>query len=143
MKYRTRIPTLAVLFLAGACYHQVVNTGLTPSSTTIEKPWVATYVWGLVAAQPIDVRLQCPNSVAVVETQQSFANGLVGALTLGLYAPQTVKITCAGSGRAGDDLPEAQRIDIPKNATHDERIAYTNDAIRRSIESHKTIVLTF
>ena len=39
-------------------------------------------------------------NVARVETQQTFLNGLVGALTLGIYTPQSATITCA-AGRTG------------------------------------------
>lgn len=141
---RTKLLPAAALLLATACFHQVVNTGLTPAPKTVEKPWVATWVWGLIPATPIDVRSECPGGVAVVETQQSFANGLVGALTLGLYAPQTAKITCATSANGAADMPaDATRIEIPKTATTEQSEQYVNDAIRRSIESHKAVVLTF
>jgi hypothetical protein len=78
-----------------ACFHQVVQSGLTPSSTVVEKPFVATWLWGIVPADPIDVRQSCPSGVATVETQQSFMNGLVGVLTLGIYSPQRLRVTCA------------------------------------------------
>lgn len=38
---------------------------------------------------------RCPNGVAKVETQQSFVNQLVGFLTLGIYTPMQIKVTCA------------------------------------------------
>src|SRR3954468_5461074 len=91
-------PVLVAGLLVSACFHQIVQTGRTPGPTVVEKPWVSTWIFGLVAAQPIDVRQQCPNGVATVDTQESFANGLVGALTLGIYTPQSVKITCAAAG---------------------------------------------
>src|SRR3954453_18450513 len=98
-------PVLVAGLLVSACFHQIVQTGKTPGPTVIDKPWVSTWIWGLVAAQPIDVRQQCPRGVATVETQESFANGLVGALTLGIYAPQSVKITCAAAGRSPSPSP--------------------------------------
>lgn len=92
--------TVALVATAG-CFHQVVQTGATPAPTTVEHAFVATWLWGLVPAEPIDVRKSCPSGVATVETQQSFINGLVGALTLGLYTPQEVKVTCGSAmGRA-------------------------------------------
>ena len=33
--------------------------------------------------------------VATVETQQSFMNGFVSFFTLGIYAPQRLRVTCA------------------------------------------------
>jgi hypothetical protein len=78
-----------------ACFHQTVHSGLTPSTTVIERPYVATWLWGIVPADTIDTRQSCPSGVATVETQQSFMNGFVSFFTLGIYAPQRVRITCA------------------------------------------------
>jgi hypothetical protein len=75
-------PKLAFLVLAlllAGCYHQVVRTGAPPGNVVIERPWTATYLFGLVPATAINTAAQCPNGVAVVETQQTFVNGLVGA----------------------------------------------------------------
>lgn len=77
------------------CFHQVFNTGLAPSNTVITKAWHPTYVFGLIAAQPIDVRTSCPSGVAIASTRITFANGLVGGLTLGLFTPHEVKVVCA------------------------------------------------
>jgi hypothetical protein len=78
----------------------VVNTGLPAGSTTIDRPWTSTFIFGLVPATPIDVRSQCTNGVAIVDTQMTFLNGLVGALTLGIYTPLSVSVTCASGGSA-------------------------------------------
>ena len=87
--------TLAVLFLATtACFHQTIQSGLTPTTTVVEKQYVATWWWGIVAATPIDVRQTCTSGVATVETQQTFMNGFVGLLTLGIYSPQSLRVTC-------------------------------------------------
>ena len=46
----------------------------------------------------IAAQLKCKNGVAKVETQHSFVNELVGAITLGIYTPISIKITCAATG---------------------------------------------
>jgi hypothetical protein len=94
MRMRKLAALGAVVLLAG-CYHAVVDTGLTPSPTTIEKPWASGWVYGLVPPSPISTMERCPNGVAKVETQLSFVNSLVGALTLGIYTPMSIKVTCA------------------------------------------------
>jgi hypothetical protein len=91
-----------------ACYHQVVDTGLSPGTKTIEKPWTATWLWGLVPATPIDVRSECTSGVAFVDTQMTVPNGLVSFITLGIYTPRSVKVTCA-SGTASTG---AVRIEV-------------------------------
>ena len=44
--------------------------------------------------------------VAKVETVHSFVNQLVGAITFGIFTPMSIKVTCAGRGRAQG--PEVQ-----------------------------------
>ena len=95
MSRSRRMLVVALALLSTGCFHQKVHSGLTPSETIVEKQFVATWLWGIVPAEPIDVRQQCPSGVATVETQQSFLNGLVGALTLGIYSPQRLLVTCA------------------------------------------------
>jgi hypothetical protein len=123
---------LVTTFVATGCYHQVVATGATPGGTVIERPWTATYVFGLVPAEAISTAAECPSGVAIVETQQTFPNGLVGVLTLGIYTPQTVRITCAASG-AG--IGGSRGIDVAANASLDEKAT----AVRRAIDlAHRT-----
>ena len=61
----------------------------------MEHEYVSTWFWGIVAAKPIDVRESCRSGVAQVETEQSFLNGLVGVVTIGIYSPQRLRVTCA------------------------------------------------
>jgi len=132
--------TLAVVCLiASACYHQVVQTGRTPGTTVIDRPWTATWIFGLVPATPIDVTQQCRTGVATVETQRSFANGLVGLLTLGIYTPVSVKVTCA-SGSASLGMPE---IRIARNATPVERVEALRTAAEESLRLGVPVVIRF
>ena len=133
--------SLLALSTAG-CFHQVVQTGRAPSATVVDKPWVSTWLWGLVAAQPIDVRQQCPSGVAVITTEQSFVNGLVGALTIGIYTPQHVQITCATGGTAS--IPRgATEYKVPVGASAALRSSIANEAVEHAIESGSPTVLRF
>ena len=137
-----QLVSLAVL-VAGlsACFHQVVQTGRTPGTTVVDKPWVATWIFGLVEAQPIDVRAQCPQGVAVVTTEQSFLNGLVGGLTLGIYTPQHVTITCASSSSV---LPDHRlEIQVAREAAEAERIAAVQEAVQMSLSTSEAVVVRF
>jgi hypothetical protein len=86
-----------VVLLAGSagCYHATVETGLTPSPQTVENRWASSFIFGLVPPKTISTQAKCANGVAKVETQLSFLNQLVGALTLGIYTPMDVRATCA------------------------------------------------
>jgi hypothetical protein len=130
---------LTAALLATGCYHQVVETGATRGSRVVERPWTATYIFGLVPAAEISVAAECPNGVAVIETQQSFVNGLVGVLTLGIYTPQTVRITCAGGGA---QLPsDARTVRVAAEAPAAERQAAAREAVELATRSGAPVVL--
>jgi hypothetical protein len=140
MSTASKLLAVAVACLSSACFHQIVQTGRTPGATVIEKPWTATWLWGLVPANEISSAAQCPNGVATVETQQSFLNGLVGGLTLGIYTPQDVKIICAsGSAMA----PAPHEIDVAHDAPLADRIAAIQEAIAVSARTHDVVVVRY
>jgi hypothetical protein len=88
-----------------ACFHATIDTGATPSTQVVEKGFASGWIYGLVPPSTVSTAAQCPNGVAKVETQQSFVNRLVGALTLGIYTPMAIKVTCAAPA-ASASLPE-------------------------------------
>lgn len=93
---RSRLLALAVASLSlTACWHITVVTGATPSSTVVDKQWQNSWVIGLVPPPELNVKSDCPNGVAQVETEHSFLNGLVTALTWDIYSPIHAKVTCA------------------------------------------------
>jgi hypothetical protein len=130
---------MAALVLT-ACYHQVVDTGLPAGSTKIDKPWTATWIFGLVPATPIDVRTQCPNGVAIVDTQMTFVNGLVGALTLGIYTPLSVSVTCSGSGAALGPSAPAVHVDA---SSPDGYAAAMENAVKLSRDTGHPVALVW
>jgi hypothetical protein len=141
IKKRWASAALLALCTTG-CFHQVVNTGRTPGTTVVDKPWVSTWLWGLVAAQPIDARQQCPSGVAAITTEQSFVNGLVALVTVGIYTPQHVTITCASGGTAS--LPRgAKEFQIPSNASAEQRTTIMNQAVESAVETGAPSVLRF
>jgi hypothetical protein len=136
-----RIALLSLVAAATGCFNQYVHTGLQPGSTTIDKPMVATWLWGLVPAKELDVRSQCPTGVAVVQTEQSFKNGLLALITLGIYTPQHVKVTCA-SGTAS--LPRnALEVVIAPGATAEESAEAVRSALEQSTEQHAPVIVRF
>ena len=141
------------LSTSAACYHAVVETGRPAGTTVVQKNWVNTFVFGLVAAQPIDVTAQCPGGVAKVETQQTFVNGLVGLVTLGIYTPQSATITCAAgrSGMIDGGAPNVGALDprghtviaVADNATADERTAAFRSAAEESARTGRPVFVRF
>ncbi|HEY7569062.1 MAG TPA: hypothetical protein VH762_15890 [Gemmatimonadaceae bacterium] len=141
MKHFTRYVLAIGLLSSTACFRQVVQTGNTAGSNVVDRQFVATWLWGIVPAQPIDVRQSCPSGVATIETEQSFMNGLVGLITLGIYSPQHLRVTCAtGSARLPED---AREIIIPANVSKDELSSIVSMAVQQTLQSGTATVVRF
>ena len=53
------------------------------------------YFWGLVGEKRIDVKAVCAGKEAVqMQTQATPKDLILGAVTLGIYAPHTAKVWC-------------------------------------------------
>src|SRR5690349_12502495 len=92
---RIALLALSALVCAG-CYHVTVVTGAPPSTTTIDKEWQNSFVFGLVPPPEIAANTTCTQGVAKVETERSFLNALVAGITYNIYTPVHAKVTCAG-----------------------------------------------
>jgi hypothetical protein len=130
-----------VAVLGTGCFHQVVQTGNPAGATVVDKQFVPGWLWGLVPNTQVDVRKECPMGVAVVETETSFVNGLVSAVTLGIFTPQHVRITCASRSAR---LPAGIRqITIPVGASTETQAALVREAVEASAESHAPVALRY
>ena len=96
----------------------------------------------MVPPSAIETAKKCPQGVAKVETQLSFLNQLVELLTLGIYSPMAIKVTCAQSGHAFA-APGASEITVPSSATPDERNAAVQRAAELSLETGGPVFLRF
>ena len=52
------------------------------------------FLWGLVGESHINVKEICSGEPVQFESQQTFVDGLLGLITLGIYAPETAKVWC-------------------------------------------------
>lgn len=104
MRIRAQAVAVGVVALLNAgCYHATIETGLSPSQDKISQPWAPSWIYGLVPPPTFELAGRCPNGVAKVETQMSFLNGLVAFLTLSIFTPMQIDVTCSSGTRAGDD----------------------------------------
>jgi len=142
MKRLSQVVIVASLVALAGCYHATIDTGLTPSTVVIDKSWASGWLWGLVPPSAIETAKKCPQGVAKVETQLSFLNQLVEAITLGIYSPMAIKVTCAQSGHA-TAAPGTSEIDGPPSATLDERKAAMQRAAELSLETGGPVFLRF
>jgi hypothetical protein len=82
------------LVLTG-CYHTITTTSLNPG-TKVTNEWVTTFIAGLVPGK-VDAQAMCRGKpIQGVETQMSFLNWVVSYVTLSIFTPMTVTVTCAG-----------------------------------------------
>jgi hypothetical protein len=89
------VAAVAAAALLTGCYHITVVTGAPAGSTVVDKPWQNSFVYGLVPPPELNVQQACAQGVAKVETEHSFLNGLVAAITWSIYTPIHAKVTCA------------------------------------------------
>jgi len=89
-----------VLLFSSACYHATVDTGLPATNEQIKKNFASSWIYGLIPPSEIETWEECPQGVAQVDTQLSFVNQLVGAITLGIYTPMEIVVTCAAASRS-------------------------------------------
>jgi hypothetical protein len=99
---------LALAIVSTGCYHAMVTTGLTPSATVVDQGFASSWVYGLVPPKTVEAAAACPDGVAIVETELSFVNQLVGFLTLGIYTPMHIKVTCAAPGMGSVIVPDVE-----------------------------------
>ena len=129
---RTMMIGAACVALAG-CYHARIETELTPSTVTIEEPFASSWIFGLVPPKLVETAEKCTDGVAIVETRQSFVNGLVAVVTLGIYTPMEIKVTCAGGSMASDSGAEPDVI-LGEDATQDEWERALSEAVELANE---------
>ena len=94
-----------VLAQTSGCYYAVIDTGRPQSVRTVEETWAPSYVGGMVPPRLEQFVERCPHGAARVEVFRSPRNMLVTALTLGIYAPSTVQVTCALEKRGASPVP--------------------------------------
>lgn len=137
------ILVLLISLSAAGCYHARIETGLTPSAQVIDIPFAAGWVYGLVPPETVKASAQCTNGVAIVETEHSFVNSLVGGLTFGIFTPIHIKVTCATGGNMGLNDAERSELNLSANATSEEVIDAFAKAAEEAVEEGKEIYINF
>jgi len=96
MKLKT-VAALALATVLAGCSTVTIHpasSGKLASAPTYQdsRPF---FLWGLVGDERVNVVEVCANkSVKQMQSQQTFGDGVLTLLTLGLYAPHSVKVWC-------------------------------------------------
>lgn len=131
---------LIAALLLPACYHATVETGAKPSTTVIKKGFASGWVYGLVPPKTVETASKCPDGVARVETRLSFVNQLVGFLTLGIYTPMEIVVTCAEPAAMSSDATD---LVVPPGGGELERRAAVEAAVVRAAETGGPVLVRF
>jgi len=98
MKSRLAALALTLALSTSACYRATFYRDPGVIKGTAHEQWTDFYVFGLVGEESFDVRRFCSNGdAAVLQTGGNFATGLVSVLTIGIYTPRKVYVTCTSS----------------------------------------------
>lgn len=106
----------------------------------IEENWAAGWIYGLVPPKTVNAAARCPQGVAKVMTQHSFANQLVAGLTFGIYTPMTIQVTCAQISETSS-LDKENTLTVSKYSTEEELRRVFQLAAEKSIRSKKEIFI--
>ncbi|WP_405633249.1 Bor family protein [Pseudoalteromonas sp. Ld20] len=90
------LTTLLLLILSGCSAVTIQPQKMAKVSTSPtyqdSRPF---FMWGLVGDQRVDVKEVCGEQAVVqMQSQQTFTDGALGLVTLGIYSPHTIKVWC-------------------------------------------------
>ena len=88
---------LLSLFFVG-CTHHVRIDNPYYRAADVHKTWVNGFLWNLVGGRVSITEFCGDRPIAAIDTRRSFGNALVSWLTLGIYTPTRVRVTCAQPG---------------------------------------------
>lgn len=111
MKRSTRmIMLLAAVALSTGCFSTTFSyTNKAPGRT--EEVGRSFLIRGLIDLNdPLRAYELCPEGVQSVETIHTFGDGFLGCLTVGIYTPNTVRVTCAAGAAHNFYLDEQDEV---------------------------------
>jgi hypothetical protein len=112
---------LVVALSAGCFHHTVMVTGAQPASSA--ERWQHFLIFGLVPlSETWDARTDCQAGIAKVESSMQLGNVLLSAITMGLYASETLKVWCAAPGGAPGYSPTGKSVIIVPSASNLRRL---------------------
>lgn len=112
---------LAMTFTAGCFRHTVMVTGAQPASSA--ERWQHFLILGLVPLSDTwDARTECPTGIAKVESSMQLGNVLLSAITMGIYASETLRVWCAAPGGTPGYAPTGKSVIIVPSASNLRRL---------------------
>ena len=114
---------LGLMIITTGCFEHTYTVGQgAPAGPVVYEEWNNSWLGGLIGEKNLDVTELCPSGNAPIHDEQTFLNGLVGALTGGIYTPTTVTIRCDSGRLAEVGLSESEVIAIVRSPAFLERV---------------------
>ena len=114
---------LGLVVVATGCFEHTYTLGAgAPTGPVVYDEWQNHWLSGLIGEKNLDLGVLCPSGNATIHDEQSFLNGLVAVLTVGIYSPTTVKIRCDGGRSAEINLPGEQVMTILRSPAFMQRM---------------------
>jgi hypothetical protein len=120
--------------IAGLLSVMLITTHATAQNSA--KEWASTFIYGVVPSAVASAASQCRDGLAKVRRGQTPANTLVSLVTLGMFNPITILVTCA-------EPSDKASIDVPSDATMDEMRNAMADAVDESLKTHRPVVVRY
>ena len=133
---------MMVAVLSAGCFHATIETDLAPSNRRIENKWASGWILGLVPPPTVETAQRCPNGVARVDTERSFLNQIVSILTIGIYTPMSIVVTCA-AGPSGEDAADEASMQVSPGASMEEKQLVFQQAAALSAELGAAVYVNF
>ena len=130
---------LGALVVLPGCYHATVTTGRTPGTQVIDRPFALGFVYGIVPPPTVNAAQECPQGVAMVETELTIVNALVQYLTLGIVTPMHIKVTCA----AGSASLEQPAVEVASGASTTDVQTVFASAADEAVETGEPVLVAF
>ena len=87
---------LTALFAMSGCYKATFYRDPSVIKGEEHERWTDFFVFGLVGTESFDVHSFCPaGDVAQIQTGGNVGTGIIGFITLGIYTPRKIYVTCA------------------------------------------------
>lgn len=131
---------MLALFTTG-CFHAQVTTGLPAGDVVWEDAFANSWIGGLVPPKMIDGGDVCDSGVAMVDTDLSFVNQVVGVLTAGIYTPMRIRVTCAASDMSSDS--SVSNFDVAQGASDSQVVDAFEKAVESAMETGETVYVRF
>lgn len=113
MKDRSKLELIAVaiatLAMTSGCYKATfVEDPSAAKREPTHEEWSNHYVFGLVGDKEYDTRQWCPEGAAATRTGGNVGTSALTLVTLGIYAPRKVYVTCGSSELAATQSPNRE-----------------------------------